>query len=186
MFHLTNHDVWVLTARDGDRIGGQVATWIVPVTLVPGVFRAAVVLSPLNHTWGLIHATGRFVMHLLAEDQVDWLPRFGLQSGRDVDKFAGIATTATRGGLPVLPGTCGWAEVRIVDHMDGGDRIVALCEAVEIGPEPPRPPLRLKDAFGRLPPDVVQALSDRRDRDGQRDRAWLKDFGAPAAPRRMP
>lgn len=180
MFHLTNHEVWVLTARYGSATAGQVATWVVPVTLVPGAFRAVAVLSPLNHTWGLIQATGRFALHLLAADQLDWLPRFGLQSSRDVDKFEGLPVGSTRSGLPVLPGTCGWAEMRIVDRMDAGDRIAVLCEALEIGEEPAREPLRLKDAFARLPPDVVRALSDKKARDGERDRAWMKDFGTPA------
>jgi len=179
MFQHTNHDVFLVTARAGDRVSGQILTWALPVTLVPDSHRAVVVMSPLNFTHTLIRETGRFVLHLLSAEQLEYLPRFGLSSSQDVDKFAGMPLRQTRSGLPVIEGTCGWIEMRIVDRLDSGDRIVYLCDALEIGEEPPRPPLRLKDAFARLPPEVVAALADKRARDGDRDRQWLKDFGSP-------
>ena len=179
MFQHTNHEVYVATARSGDVRSGNIVTWALPGSLVPDAGRAVVVLSPLNFTHTLIRETGRFVLHLLAADQLEWLVRFGLSSGRDVDKFAGIPLGQTRSGLPVLPGTCGWVEMRIVDRLDSGDRIVYLCDALEIGEEPARPALHLKDAFARLPAEVVAALQEKKARDGDRDRAWLKDFGTP-------
>lgn len=180
MFRHTNHEVFVLTARVGDRRSGQVATWVVPATLVPDTLRLLVVLSPLNFTHTLVRESGRFVLHLLAADQLDLLPRFGLSSSRDADKFAGLSLSSSHSGIPVLQDTCGWAEMRIVDRLDAGDRIACLCDAIEIGDEPDRPPLRLKDALARLPPDVAAALDRKRIRDGERDRTWMKDFGTPA------
>jgi flavin reductase (DIM6/NTAB) family NADH-FMN oxidoreductase RutF len=179
MFQHTNHEVYVATARSGDSISGQIVTWTLPATLVPDATRVVVVLSPLNFTHTLIRETGRFVLHLLAEEQLEWLRIFGLSSSQDVDKFAGIPLGQTRSGLPVLPGTCGWMELRIVDRLDSGDRIIYLCDALEIGQEPLRRPLQLKDAFAHLPPEVVAAFQEKKARDGTRDRAWLKDFGTP-------
>ncbi len=178
MFHLTNHEVWALTARADDRVGAQIATWVVPGSLATGVVRAVVVLSPANHTCGLITASGRFALHLLAEDQLDLLPRLGLYSGHDRDKLAGMDLGTSPGGLPVLPGTCGWAEMRVVDRMDGGDRLVVLADAVAIGAEPPRPPLRRAEAFARLPQDVRDLLVAKKVRDGERDLSRILGLAA--------
>ncbi|HOU53460.1 MAG TPA: flavin reductase family protein [Myxococcota bacterium] len=180
MFHLTNHEVFVISSRAEGRDGAQIATWVIPVTLVPDRMRVAVAMSPRNHTFSLVQRSGRMVLHLLAEGQEDLLPRLGLLSARDrPDKLSGIPWERTASGLPRLPGTCGSAELVVVDRLDSGDRVILLCDALEIHPEPDRPPLRHKDALSRLPPEVVQALADKRLRDGDRDRALFRDYGTP-------
>ena len=54
-----------------------------------------------HHTWELIEASNTFILHLLDEQQLDLVWRFGLRSGRDDDKFAGLAvesgSTGARG-----------------------------------------------------------------------------------------
>ena len=57
--------------------------------------------SPRPHeTWKLIEASGAFALHLVDESQLDLVWRFGLQSSRDADKFAGLETTVARDGKP--------------------------------------------------------------------------------------
>ncbi len=177
MFHLTNHEVFAVTSRYGDRDGGQIATWVMPATLVPERLRAVMVLSPRNFTTGLVLHRGRLVLHLLARGQETLVPRLGLLSGHDrPDKLEGIAMERTKTGLPRIVGTCGSAEMEVLDRLDTGDRVILLCEAVEVHPEPERPPMRHKDALALLPPEVVQALAHKRTQDAERDRALIRDF----------
>lgn len=176
MFHLTNHEVWAITATHDGRRGAQIATWVVPGSLATGVTRAVLVLSPGNFTCGLVTASGRLVLQLLAADQLDLLVGLGLHSGRDRDKLAGMDLGVSPSGLPILPGTCGWAEMVVVDRMDGGDRIVLLADAVAQGPGPGRVPMHRADAFARLPPDARDALVDKKVRDGVRDRALIRNL----------
>jgi len=180
MFHLTNHEVFAIASRAGGIDGAQIATWVMPVTLVPERMRVVVAMSPRNRTFSLVQQSGRMVLHLLAEGQEDLIGRLGLVSAHDrPDKMAGIPLERTASGLPRIPGTCGSAELRVVDRLDSGDRVILVCDALEVHPEPDRPPLRHKDALARLPPEGAQALADKRIRDGIRDRALIRDYGTP-------
>ena len=176
MFSLTDHEIWVLTARHGERENGQVATWIMPATLVPDRPRVAAVLSPQNYTHELIRESGRFVLHLLSGEQHALLPLFGLHSGRDVDKFDGIAVSRTSTGLPVIDGCCGWAECRIGDSMSLGDRIVYVADIEEQKLFSGRQPLRKKEAFAAQPEHIRQQLEEKHRVDGERDRDSMRIF----------
>jgi flavin reductase (DIM6/NTAB) family NADH-FMN oxidoreductase RutF len=176
MFRLTNHEVWAVTARHGDRFGAQIATWVVPASLATGVTRAVLVLSPRNFTAELVLASGRLVLQLLAADQLDLLVRLGLSSGHDVDKLARLDRQASPSGLPVIAGTCGWAEMVVVDRMDGGDRIVLMADAVAQEDGPGHVPMRRIDAYASLDPATRDRLTAKRLRDGERDRALIRNL----------
>lgn len=176
IFSLTDHEIYVVTARHEERDSGQVATWIMPATLVPERPRVAIVLSPQNFTHGLIAASGRFVLNMLAEEQHTFLPLFGLHSTRDIDKFAGMEIERTATGIAVLPGVCGWAECDIVSAMDLGDRIIYAADVVEQQVRPGTTPLRKHAAFALQPDDIRRLLEDKHRNDGLRDSNFIKRF----------
>lgn len=176
MFSLTDHEIHVVTARHEGRDSGQVATWIMPATLVPDRPRVAIVLSPQNFTHGLIAASGRFVLNLLAEEQHALVPLFGLHSTRDIDKFSDMQVERTSSGIAVLPGSCGWAECEVVSSMDLGDRIVYAADVVEQRVFPGKSPLRKRAAFALQPEDVRRRLEEKHRVDGARDRDFMKRF----------
>jgi flavin reductase (DIM6/NTAB) family NADH-FMN oxidoreductase RutF len=180
IFSLSNHEIFVVTARHGDKENGQIATWIMPATLVPDKPRILAVFSPRNLTHSLIEQSGRFAMSMLSSDQHELVPLFGLFSGRDVDKFDGLPLERTSGGLPVIPGSCGWAECVILASLDTGDRIVHLAEVVERQMESGRVPLRKSDAFARMPDDIRILLEEKQKHDGELDRELMKPFLSPS------
>lgn len=174
---LTNHELYVVTARHEGSDYGQIATWVMPATLVPDRPRVVVALSVCNATQGAVEASGRFTLQMLSEEQVDLVPLFGGQSSRDVDKFAGLAVERSPSGLPLLPGTCGWMECRILAPMDAGDRIVTLASVEAGAVVEGRTPLRKQSAFARLDPETRAALERKQREDGVRDRTLMKhDF----------
>lgn len=176
IFSLTDHEMYVVTARHAGRDSGQIATWIMPATLVPDRPRILAVISPRNFTHDLIAASGRFMLNMLADTQHDLVPLFGLHSTRDIDKFDGMEIRRSGSGIPILPDSCGWAECRIVSAMDLGDRIVyaADVEAQEI--HPGRRPLRKREAFARQTEDILRLLEEKHRIDGARDRAFITRF----------
>lgn len=176
IFSLTDHEIYVVTAQSAGRDSGQVATWIMPATLVPDRPRVAIVLSPRNFTHGLIAASGRFVLNMLAEEQHALVPLFGLHSTRDIDKFAGMQVERTASGIAVLPGCCGWAECEIVSSMDLGDRIVYAADVIEQQLRPGAVPLRKRAAFALQPEDVRLRLKEKHRLDGARDRDFMRRF----------
>src|SRR5215831_15768169 len=90
VFAQLDRELWLLTAAAGDRRGGLIATFVSQASIVPEMPRVLVGLARQHHTWGLVEAAGAFALHLLAEDQLDRVWRFGLESGRDGDKLAGL------------------------------------------------------------------------------------------------
>ena len=170
---LLDPEVYVVTAGHAGRENGLVVTWISPARLGSERARLVAVISPHSFSHDLIRASGRFGVNLLAEGQHELVPRFGLRSGRDGDKFMGLDLRHTASGLPILPDTCGFAECRIVDAIDSRDRIVYLAEVVEQRVHAAKTPLRLSDAFAALPADVVRALDEKRQRDAERDRGLI-------------
>ncbi len=169
IFSLTDHELYVITARDGERVNGQIATWIIPATLVPGHPRIVAVISPRNYTHELIATARRFVVNMLAEDQSDLVPPFGLYSGKDHNKFEGMKTLTTGSGIPILTNTCGWAECCIIGEMNGGDRMIYLADIVDHFVDPTRRPLRKCEAFAKVSPEIRGLLEEKQRLDGIRD-----------------
>jgi flavin reductase (DIM6/NTAB) family NADH-FMN oxidoreductase RutF len=176
IFNLTNPEIYVLTAAHEGQVSGQVATWVTLAALVPEHLRVVTILSPRNFTFGLIQESKRFVLHLLAQGQQDWLPLFGLYSMREVDKFAGIACERTTNSIPILPDTCGWAECQVVQEVNLGDRIIIIADVVNHQVYAERKPLCRVEAMAGLPPEIVQALAAKRLEDIECDRGLMESF----------
>jgi flavin reductase (DIM6/NTAB) family NADH-FMN oxidoreductase RutF len=176
IFNLTNPEIYIITAANEGQRSGQVTTWVMLGALVPEHLRVVTAISPRNFTFALIQKSQRFAINLLAEGQQDWLPLFGLQSSRDVNKFDGILTETTPTGVPILPQTCGWAECKIVRDVNLGDRHVIIADVLNHKLHESRKPLRRIEAMAALPPEMGQALAQKRLLDIKCDRALMQVF----------
>ena len=83
----------------------------------------------------------RFVVNILAEDQIDISNRFA-QSGPD--RFAGVSVTPGIDGLPLIDGCAAHLECRTEATYPGGDHLLFLGRVERIVNNPSRRPL----AFG--------------------------------------
>ncbi|MCA1684858.1 MAG: flavin reductase family protein, partial [Planctomycetia bacterium] len=97
-----DREPWVVTSTDGAQLGGLIATNVSQASIVPALPRVLVGISRRHRTWELIEASGAFALHMLGEEHLDWVIRFGLQSGREADKFAGLESRPGRSGSPIL------------------------------------------------------------------------------------
>jgi flavin reductase (DIM6/NTAB) family NADH-FMN oxidoreductase RutF len=103
LFQVT-HGLYVITAKRGDKLNGQVLDALMQVTSAPP--RIAVGVGKRSLTHEMILETGHFVVSVLDRNDpacIDVIKRFGFQSGRDVDKFAGFAHDTLGRGIPSLP-----------------------------------------------------------------------------------
>ncbi|MBI4126263.1 MAG: flavin reductase [Deltaproteobacteria bacterium] len=176
IFASIDHEVFLITTHFRGKDAGQIATWVMPATLVPEPTRIVVILSPYNFTCQLIEKSKKFVLHLLAANQHRLMPRFGLPSSRDVNKFKGIKITRTKSGLPIIPGTCGWAECKVLANLDSGDRKIILAEVIQQKTNPTKQPLTKNAAFSKVSQKDFVALVHKRINDGLRDRKLMKKF----------
>jgi flavin reductase (DIM6/NTAB) family NADH-FMN oxidoreductase RutF len=135
---LVNREAWVITAEDGARRSGLVATWVGPTSIDPERPALVAALAKNHYTSELVRARGRFVAHLLGVDQAEMALGFALGSGRARDKFAGIEVERTEHG-PRLVRCAAWFACAVFREYDAGDRwllwgdVVAARRMAEAG-----------------------------------------------------
>jgi flavin reductase (DIM6/NTAB) family NADH-FMN oxidoreductase RutF len=128
VFHLYDPPLWLVTARHGAQRGGLIATFAVRASIVRELPRMVVGIAKHHHTWGLIEGSSGFALHLLRRDDLGAVWRFGLASGHDRDKLAGLPDQRTPDGHPLYPQALAWLDCRVEGRMDTGDRTVYLAE----------------------------------------------------------
>jgi flavin reductase (DIM6/NTAB) family NADH-FMN oxidoreductase RutF len=161
-----NPAIWLVTAAHNERRGGLIATFVNQASIVPEVPRMLVGIAKQHHTWRLIESSRAFTLHLLDESHLDWVWRFGLQTGHTTDKFD---------GLPALTAAA-WLECRVETSMDSGDRTIYLAEVLDAKLEKATPPLTMKRLLQLAPPDRLRELRDGMMRDAAIDAAAIQSW----------
>lgn len=168
-----NREVWLLTAADGPRRGGLVATFVSQASIVAELPRVVAGIGCRHHTHRLIDASGAFALHLLGEQHLDWVRRFGTQSGRNLDKLAGLPFRSGATGSPILDGALGWLECRVEARLPTGDRTLYLAEVVDGELDSSSPPLRSQRLLELAPPDLLQTMKEQYLADSRGDAAAI-------------
>ena len=97
-----SYGLFVLTARQDDKDNGCIINTASQLTDTPK--RIQIAVNKQNYTHDMIVRTGVFNVTVLTENaQMDVFKQFGFQSGRDADKFAGVAKVRTANGLCYIP-----------------------------------------------------------------------------------
>jgi len=175
VFSLVDREVWIVTATSGNRRGGLVATWVSQASIDPERPVAAIGIAKNHFTAELIDKSASFFLHLLAQDDLDHVWRFGLGSGRDTDKFAGIAVIETASG-PRLERCLAWLACRVTDRYDGGDRIYYWADVLAGGRSDDRgAPLRERHVLAAATPQQLAALRASREADIAAQRELIKE-----------
>lgn len=181
-----DHELWLVTAQAGDRRGGLIATFVNEASIAPDLPRMVVGLARQHYTWEIVEAAGAFALHLLDQDQLDWVWRFGLQSGRRLDKFTGLTVTSGATGSPLLDDAVGWLDCRVEARLHTGDRTIYLAEVVQSRVAHVGPPLTLKRLLQLASADQLRELKLQRNRDAGVDadaiRAWRSPAGRSSTP----
>src|SRR5262245_2983794 len=122
LFAWLDQELWLVTAQAGDRRGALIATFVNQASLCTNYPRVVVGIAQQHHTWELIESSNAFALHLLGHDNMSWVAHFGMQSGRDVDKFASWKTDKALTGSPILEDAVGWLDCSIEAKLPAGDR----------------------------------------------------------------
>ena len=168
--------LWLVTAADGSRRGGFIATTVTGASIVSEMPRQLITVDKRHNTHALIEDSGAFAMHLIDERQLDLVWRFGLQSGRDVDKFAGLAFRTGTTGSPLVAEALGWFDCRVEARMDTGDRTVYLAAVVDGWLERTDPPLTNRRFFELAPPDKRKIMDEQYEHDARLDAVAIQQW----------
>lgn len=129
IFRSMSYGVYITATMDGERPTGCITNSIMQITSSPATI--AVSVNHDNYTNSCMKKSGGFAFSILAENSDSSLiGRFGFQSGRDTDKFAGL-DYEMKSGMPVVKGTCGYVVCRIIDTMEIATHTVFLGEVVD-------------------------------------------------------
>jgi flavin reductase (DIM6/NTAB) family NADH-FMN oxidoreductase RutF len=181
VFAKLDRELWLVTAQLGDRRGGLIATFVNQASIVPELPRVVVGLAKHHHTWELVAGSGVFALHLLDEEHLDWVWRFGLATGHATDKLAGLEYRRGDTGSPILPNVLAWLDCRVEATLDTGDRTLFLAEVVagEVGQ--PGAPLTARRMVQLAPPEQLAALKEQMADDAALDalalNAWRHQRG---------
>ena len=169
-------EAWIVTSAHAGQRNGLIATFVSPISIVPELPRFAVALSKLHHTWTLVEGSGVLAVHLLTSEQTDLAFRFGTQTGREVDKFAGVPYHTGITGCPLLSGAKGWLECRVEASFDTGDRTIYLVEVVAGDFSNDFSPLTQSQLLGMATPEQLQILRTQLAADAELDATAIRKW----------
>jgi flavin reductase (DIM6/NTAB) family NADH-FMN oxidoreductase RutF len=170
LFDESKKEIFLVTSCYKGYKSGMIVTWVTSASLIPERKRIVLILSPTNYTTRMVLQNRQFIIHLLSREQVDLVPRFGLSSSEDSDKFSSVPFQLDEGGLPIIQGTYGWARGKVVSHLDGGDRLIVLAHLDMEEVHPNKEPLFVRDLTQYLSADTVEKMQEKYLRDVERDR----------------
>jgi flavin reductase (DIM6/NTAB) family NADH-FMN oxidoreductase RutF len=130
--NLTSPVVAITSERGGKR-NGMIADSAVRASIVPTIPRVSVYIHKFNYSHDLVFETGRFVLHLLRDDQFELIHRLGFASGRARDKLADVPHRLGSLGAPVLDECYAHFECRVANVMDTGSSTCFLGDVVAVG-----------------------------------------------------
>lgn len=134
MFKLT-YGLFVLTAKQGEKDNGCIINTAAQVTSMPN--RISIAVNKNNFTHDMILETKQFNISILSEAaDFSVFTRFGFQSGKTADKFAGYehAKRSENGIFYITEGTNGYISARVEQTVDLGTHtlFIAAVEDMEV------------------------------------------------------
>ena len=125
------YGVFLVTSRAGDALGGCITNTCIQAAANP--VRLAISCINGNYTPELIAKSGLFTVSVLDRSvSFDTIRHFGMQSGRDVDKFAAFPHALDENGVPYLEREANaMFRCRVVDSMDLGSHTLFIGEVLD-------------------------------------------------------
>ena len=125
--------VVAITSEHGGQRDGMIIDSAIRASIVPTIPRLAMFIHKFNDSHDLIFASGRFVLHLLRQDQFALIHQLGFVHRREKDKLAEVPHHPGRLGAPVLDECYAHFECRVVNAMDTGSSTCFLGDVMEVG-----------------------------------------------------
>jgi flavin reductase (DIM6/NTAB) family NADH-FMN oxidoreductase RutF/rubredoxin len=127
-----SYGLFVLTAHQDGRDNGCIINTGIQLTSDP--YRIAIAVNKSNLTHDMIMETGKFTLSVLSQQaEFELFTRFGFQSGRTVDKFAGF-TDCRRGanGTQIITaGTNAYLSAWVEQRIDVGTHTLFVAQLTD-------------------------------------------------------
>ena len=126
-----SYGLYVLTVRLGEKDNGCIINTAGQVTTAPN--RITLAVNKQNLTHDMLMHTKEFNISILSEKaEFSLFQRFGFQSGREADKFAGFPVKRSENGIVyVNTGACAFLSGKVADTMDLGTHTLFLADVTD-------------------------------------------------------
>ena len=165
-----------VTSRWQGRDNVQMAVAIAAASIVSDRPRVIVQLYKTNLSHEMVLASGAFALNFLRPDQLDLIGDFGLVSGRDRDKLAGVDQATGESGSPLLTDCFGYLDCRVINAMDGGDMTCFLADVLDGKTLAQGEPLWWRDARRQLPPEWTARWEEKQSSEIATSRATMDNI----------
>jgi flavin reductase (DIM6/NTAB) family NADH-FMN oxidoreductase RutF len=129
LFRRITVGVYVIGVADGERRDAFTAAWVMQVSFDPLVL--ALSINPGNASHPLLKAGRGFSVSVLREGDEETARHFGLVSGRERDKLAGVRWRPGPGGAPILEDALAWFGCELIGSMPAGDHELVVGRVVD-------------------------------------------------------
>ena len=125
------YGLYVVTSNDGTKDNGLIVNTVSQVTDSPN--RIAVTINKQNYSHHVIRQTGIMNVNCLdVSAPFATFQNFGFQSGRNIDKFAGIEELRSDNGLRFLPRHINaFMSLKVENYVDLGTHGMFICSVTE-------------------------------------------------------
>jgi len=129
--HKISYGMYVVGSRKGDRINGQTGNTLTQVSSEPPIISVCINKGNLTHEF--IENSGVFTVSILSQDApLSLIGQFGFKSGREVDKFEGIAYKLGKTKAPiVLDHTLAYLEAKVINSVDVGTHTIFIGDLLD-------------------------------------------------------
>ena len=129
--HTLSYGLFVLTVRDGDKRNGCITNTAIQAASAPNQIVFCVNKANLTHE--MLVSSRRCNLSVISEAaDFELYKRFGFQSGRDADKFAGFSGyRIAENGIPAITeGTNAYFSLEVGQTLDLGSHTLFVAEPV--------------------------------------------------------
>jgi flavin reductase (DIM6/NTAB) family NADH-FMN oxidoreductase RutF len=125
------YGMYVVGAKNGDKLNGQTANTLFQITSEPAT--VAVSINKLNLTHEYIQASKAFSASVLSQDTLlSFIGQFGFKTGRTVNKLEGVNYKAGVTGSPIiLDNAVSFLEMKVINQVDVGTHTIFIGLVVD-------------------------------------------------------
>jgi flavin reductase (DIM6/NTAB) family NADH-FMN oxidoreductase RutF len=145
MGHFATGITVITTHNDAGQIHGLTANAFTSVSLVPPL--CLICVDKKADSYASFEESKVFTVNFLADNQEDISRRFAVSGG---DKFTGAAYRMGANGAPILDGTLGHLECKLISVYDGGDHTIYIGEVEEAETREGKPLLFYRGGYRTL------------------------------------
>lgn len=147
-----SYGVFVLSSKSGDKVNACITNTCIQAANDP--VRIAISVLNTNLTCDYIKDSGVFSVSVLDKTCIfDTVKHFGMQSGRDVNKFEGVKLPIDLNGVPYLPwSTNSVLSAKVLESIDLGTHTLFIAEVVDMKVLSDNEPLTYADYHKDLKP----------------------------------